>query len=363
MRRVFSSAITALMAVVVFTTNSQAETYGLKPGPVELKSVGPMTFGPSGILFIGDSKAAKIYAIDTGDSGKVVGKYAMDDLTTRIASAINVSRVTLGDLAVNPETGRAFIGVSAGGKNQIVRIAPGGKIKAIDLSNIPNSVVSVPNPPEDKEVKRGRRSRNLRNETITDIAFTGGRLLVSGLSANEAPSAVREFDFPFREGSKGMQVEIFHAAHGRSENYAAIQTFVPFNVGGEASVLAGFTCTPLVKIPIAKIGEANNVKGTTIAELGNHNKPLDMIVYQKDGSEYLLIANSSRGVMKIPTDGIDEIEGLTERVPNGNTAGQGYETVESLVDVAQLAKIDDKRGLVIIEGNRTPTYMTTIDLP
>ena len=43
--------------------------------------------------------------------------------------------------------------------------------------------------------------------------------------------------------------------------------------------------------------------GTTIAELGNRNRPLDMIVYKKDGKEFLLMSNNSRGVMKIPTDG------------------------------------------------------------
>ena len=44
------------------------------------------------------------------------------------------------------------------------------------------------------------------------------------------------------------------------------------------------------------------VIGTTIAELGNRNRPLDMIVYQKNGKEFLLMSNNSRGVMKIPTN-------------------------------------------------------------
>ena len=41
--------------------------------------------------------------------------------------------------------------------------------------------------------------------------------------------------------------------------------------------------------------------GTTIAELGAGNRPLDMILYKKDGQEFLLMSNNSRGVMKIPT--------------------------------------------------------------
>ena len=48
-----------------------------------------------------------------------------------------------------------------------------------------------------------------------------------------------------------------------------------------------------------------DAKGKTIAELGNRNKPLDMISYKKEGKDYLLMANSSRGVMKISTENID----------------------------------------------------------
>ena len=58
-----------------------------------------------------------------------------------------------------------------------------------------------------------------------------------------------------------------------------------------------------MKFPVSELKAGAQVKGTTIAELGNRNRPLDMIVYQKDGKDYLLLANSSRGVMKIPTEG------------------------------------------------------------
>ena len=40
----------------------------LTKGKVELKSAGPLAFGPNGILFVGDPQAALIYAIDTGDN-------------------------------------------------------------------------------------------------------------------------------------------------------------------------------------------------------------------------------------------------------------------------------------------------------
>ena len=46
-----------------------------------------------------------------------------------------------------------------------------------------------------------------------------------------------------------------------------------------------------------------------------------MIVYQKDGKDYLLMTNSSRGVMKIPTEGAGTAESITKPVPGGGTQG------------------------------------------
>ena len=359
------SIFVAIMASVLFVSTSAdaAEVYGLNPGPVELQSVGPMTFGPSNVLFVGDPKAAKVYAINTEDSGKSDGQYKVDDVAGQVAKTFDVDKVSVVDMAVNPATGHSYVGVNAGGKGHLARIAPDGTVSPLNLDKIGHATAVMPNPPEDKEVGRGRRSRNRRNESVTDIAYTDGKVLVSGLTGGDSPSSVREFDFPFRESSQGMQVEIYHAAHGRDEDTSAIQTFVPFNIGGEPSVLAGFTCTPLVKIPVAKIGESDKVQGTTVAELGNRNKPLDMIVYKKDGKDFLLMANSSRGVMKVSTDGLEANKGLTEKVSGGASAGQTYETIQSLKNVVQLDKVDETHALVMVQSDGGTSSLMTIDLP
>ena len=56
-----------------------------------------------------------------------------------------------------------------------------------------------------------------------------------------------------------------------------------------------------------------------MAELGNRNRPLDMVVYNKGGKDYLLMANSARGVMKVDLTDVDKSNGITERV--ADTAG------------------------------------------
>ena len=80
-------------------------------------------------------------------------------------------------------------------------------------------------------------------------------------------------------------------------------------------MLAAYTSHSAGEVcPWPNSSRAAKIKGRTIAELGNMNTPLDMIVYQKDGKDYLLLANDRRGVMKIPTEGIDQVESIATRI-------------------------------------------------
>lgn len=368
MRRMFSgSFIASLVAVAALVATTQlshaAELYGLTPGPVELKSAGSLSFGPSGVLFVGDSKAAKVYAINTEDNASGSSQeYQVDDLAGKMSAAFDGQSVSVADMAVNPETGNAFFSLTAGDDARLAKVTPDGTVTPLNLEKIAHSSVSLPNAPEDK-VRQGRRGpTNLRDSSITDLTYTAGRVLVAGLAAGDSPSAVREFDFPFNESHAGFRVEIFHAAHGRSEDSSPIQTFVPFNIGGEMSLLAGYTCTPLVKIPIAKLENEAKIEGTTVAELGNRNRPLDMIVYKQHGKDFLLMANSARGVMKINTDNLDRKEGLTEPVRGGGVAGQTYETIDSLEGVVQLDKLNDTHALVVVQKGETMS-LKSVELP
>lgn len=367
MRRTLTGSVAAIALTIGMINLSDqtcqaAELFGLTPGPVELQSAGPLSFGPSGVLFVGDAKAAKVFAINTEDEKSSSGDYQIENLGEKLSAALRGREAQVNDLAINPETGNAFLSVTAGDDAAIVRVTPDGSVSALNLQKIPHASVSLPNAPEDKVVQQGNRSRNARDSSITDIAYTAGRVLVAGLAAGETPSAVREFDFPFGEAAEGFRVEIYHAAHGQSESRAPIQTFVPFNIGGEASLLAGYTCTPLVKIPIGSFDDQATVKGTTVAELGNRNVPLDMIVYQQNGKDYVLIANNNRGVMKVSTDNIEQNRGLTEPVRGGGSAGQPYETIESLDGVVQLDKQDDKHAIVVIQSGDA-LALRTIELP
>ncbi|MFT7644045.1 MAG: hypothetical protein ACI9G1_005811 [Pirellulaceae bacterium] len=356
--------ITSLVvAVLAMPMIASAAEWGLKTGTPEIKTAGQLAFGPDGILFVGDAMSATVFAIDTQDkSGGKVSEVNIKGIDKKVSELLG-SSATIRDMAVNPATGNIFLSASQGDKPAVVRIdAATGKLSRVSLSKILFSKAVLTDAPEDKVTGEGRRRRNRRGESITDVAFHEGRVLVSGLSTADAPSTVRSIDFPFAETNYGVSLEIFHGAHGRVESSSAVRTFVPFVIDGEANLLAGFTCTPLVKFPIKSIGsKEKKVRGTTVAELGNRNRPLDMIVYKKDNKHYLLMSNSSRGVMKIGTDSLSEKEGITSKVSD-ETAGQKYETIEDLKGVVQLDRLNDSSAVIITQSD-DGTDLRSVALP
>src|SRR5207248_10807696 len=127
--------------------------------------------------------------------------------------------------------------------------------------------------------------------------------------------------------------------HGRLVTERPIRTVTTYEVDAHADLLASSTCTPRVKSPTDELKPGAKVKGVTVAELGNGNNPLDMVVYNKGGKDYLLMTNDRRGVMKIALEKIGTIDGITARV-NG-TAGLPFETIASLKGVVQMSKLDN----------------------
>jgi hypothetical protein len=136
---------------------------------------------------------------------------------------------------------------------------------------------------------------------------------------------------------------------------------VSYRIGNDPYLLAAYTCTPLVKVPVADLKAGAHVKGTTIAELGNQNRPLDMIPYSKDGRSYLLLANNRRGVMKIPTESVGDAQPITH--PVRGTQGVGYETIASLKGVVQMDKLDDNRAVILAQDQTGALNLETVDLP
>jgi hypothetical protein len=357
--------ILTLSAIVAMTTAAVGAdlTAGMKVGTPELKSAGPATFAPQGILLVGDTAGAMIFAIATGDtaSGSPAQALNVEKIDEKIASLLGTTpqEIVINDLAVNPETQSTFLTVSRGkgpdAKPVILRVDSSGKLGEFSLKDVKYSQAPLPNAP--KAESRGRQ------DVTTDLQFAGGQIIVAGLSNEEFGSQLRVIPFPFAEVGNGASVEIWHTAHGLFETKSPVRTFAVFDVGGQPNVLAAYTCTPLVKFPLSDLKPGSKVKGTTIAELGNRNRPLDMIVYQKDGKDYLLMANSARGVMKVNVENIDKTQGLTASVKGGGTAGLPYETIKDLQGVVQLDRLDKDHALLLVQAENGAKSLKAIALP
>ena len=354
-------AVAALVAAAVCAGPLFAAglTDSLHQGKPDLKSIGPLAFGPEGVLFIGDPQGAAIVAIDTGDrTAGETGAVKVEGIDGKVASllGIDTKQIRINGLAVNPASGLVYLSVTRGqGADAVpvlLRVDRKGKIDEVPLGDVKFARAALPN-----------ASTKQRQEAITGLAYVNGKVIVAGLSNEDFASRLRVIPFPFSESDKGTGVEIFHGSHGRQETASPIRTFVPYEIKGEENLLAAYTCTPLVKIPVAELKPGEKVKGTTVAELGKGNRPLDMIVYQKDGKDYLLLANSNRGVMKIPTEGIDKVNPITQPVRDTVTAGQPYDTVASLKGVEHLAKLDKDNAVILVRAAGGALNLETVPLP
>jgi len=363
--RSMTSAFFRLATGVAFSAALafSATTSGLEPGKADLKSAGSLAFGPEGILFVGDSMSASIFALDTQDTGKCpvnpCRTVEVKAINEKIAALLGTApdQIIINDVAVNPNSKNIYMSISRGrGPDAIpviLRVDNTGKISELKLDNIRHSSVALPNAPASKE---GRA--NPRLDTITDLAFVNGNVIVAGLSNEEFSSNLRSIPFPFQAASSGSSIEIYHGSHGRFETNAPVRTFLPYTIKNEQFILAAYTCTPLVKIPVSELKAGAKVKGTTIAELGNRNKPLDMISYQKDGHDYILMANSSRGMMKLDVAHLDTYKPITAQT---EVTGVPYQTLE-YKGVQQLEKFDDKNALILTDQSGS-LDLKTIPLP
>jgi len=327
---------------------------GLKTGTPDVKSVTAMAFGPKGLLFVGDSTGANIFAFDTGDT-KAAGDKPLnvEKVDSKIAAALGVTDkdVRITDVKVNPASGNVYIGAARGtgaGTAAIVKIGRDGNVTALSLKDLPFASVKIPNP-----ATGGKGPPAV----ITQMAYVDGKLIVAGLSSEEFASTLRVIPYPFKEADKGTGIQIFHGAHGRLETNAPIRTFVAYKVGQEDNIMAAYTCTPLVKIPLSDLKPGTKVNGTTVAELGNGNNPLDMIVYTKGGKDYLLVTNSARGVMKIPTAEFGTAPAITTKPPV--PGGIKYESIKELTDVMQMDKLDDGNAILLFKNGD----LKTVPLP
>ncbi len=355
-----------LLSSVMYANSSYEElTKNFKVGKATIQSLTVMTFGPEGILFVGDAKGGQVYALDVNDRKKNTSQkgFGMADVEGKLANLLGTDEkgVIIHDVVVNPISQNIYLAVSRADANLLgfwktpndisnasilLKITPEGRISEVDLGNISHSKAVVPKVIDEGKSKNYRKSDN-RTDAITDLAYHDGKLYIAGLSNEEFASALRVLDFPFGKKAQYSTIEVYHVAHGANETEAPIRTFMPYELDGKNYLLGSYTCTPFVSIPIDDLKANQHVKSKTLGEFGFGNIPLDIVHYKNKGKDYILMSSFSKALIRIDPLDIPTQEALTQPLKDGEYAVGIPHSVLSRVGVTHMDNLNEKHVLVL----------------
>jgi hypothetical protein len=330
-----------------------ATAVSAKPAGGPLESAGVLAFGPKGVLFVGDSQGATVYAFEVRDEAKdeSAEPLAIASIDQKIASLLGTTahQITVNDLAVHPASQQLYLSVTRGKGNGalpvVLRTNRSGKLETLDLGSTPFTKVSVANVYE--KGAKSKWGQDLRRMAITDLAWVDGELLIAGLSNTEFASTLRRTPYPFRDALAVNTLEIFHTSHDKYETQSPIESFLPFAIQGKPSLIAGYGCAPIASFTLADLKSKTHLRGTTLAELGGGNRPLDMIAFEKEGQRRLLIANSDRTLMSMSAEDIEKAQPMTKGVSAAYvSAGVPYLSIAQ-IGITQLDNLNSKFVVVV----------------
>ena len=294
------SLLAALAFGIGATASALASDLDIKP-----ESVTALAFGDDRTLFVGDSDGGRVFAYRLPESEAAQGSAAFNMLGfgARVAERFGVleSELLYSDIAVHPRSGEAFVALSIirGGAVEpaVLRIGTSGEINDVALEATGSTSVRLSATPGDGVTFW--RDIPATTFTITDMDYASGSLYVSGLSNGEFASTLRRIPFPFTDGSSTSSIEIYHAVHNQIETRAPIRAMAVTSLGGEETVVAAYTCTPLVTIPTDQLVDGARVRGKTVAELGYGNTPLEVVRFDAmsmsgESEPFILVVNRER---------------------------------------------------------------------
>ena len=193
------SLATLFTALSCLTIQAANWTAGMKEGKPEFKSMGPLAFGPEGILIVADTKSAAVVAIATGDTtpARDTKPLKVEGINQKIAGLLGTSadQILISDMAVNPISRNAYLAISRGRGPAavpiLIRVKAGGELDVVALDKVKVSRGELPDAPVEGVVGSANRQSNPRQESITDIEFFQDRILIAGLSNEEFASTLR----------------------------------------------------------------------------------------------------------------------------------------------------------------------------
>ena len=299
----------------------------------QVKSLGVVAFSDEGTLFAGDSLSGAVIAFDFTMESRTTDKFEINvyDIDAQIAAILGTiqSNVQLNDLAVHPKSGEVYLSVTCGHGTEalpaLIKVDAENQLHIIDLTALDMTVQDLNNLPENdrrvvlrrtgsaptaKEIAKSKRS--LRTLAIVAMEYHKGELFVSGISNEEFCSVLRRMPYPFDGKESISNIEMYHIVHDQFESRAPIRSMVVKEIDGIEQLVAAYTCSPLVLIPLDEKKDGTQVKARTIGDMGN-GQPVDMVPFNMKGKEMLFVTNNSRSPLVIPVSGLHNAKVVTDK--------------------------------------------------
>jgi len=321
----------------------------------DIKSVSRLAIGPDNVLFVADWKAARVHAITLAPAQQVPAgtTFNIFDLESILSRQVGGARVTIEDMVLRPGTAQAYVAISYGAEKKpaLIVVTNDRKARRIDLKAAKSTFTELGDAPSAKSEFWNEIPE--RSFTVTDMKWHNGEVFVAGLSNQDFASTLRRVKYPFDSKQSTTSVEIYHTGHNLIETRAPIRALSFATWGGKPYLVAAYTCTPIVTIPLEDLKDGAHVRGKTIAEMGYGNTPAGLVSYsmtEKGKKEdYLLLVNFQRGASVIPVSQVEAASagpGMNKPVPFSKTAGLDV-TPAPLAGVLRIDNLDDKSFIVV----------------
>ena len=300
----------------------------------QIKSLGVLTFSDEGILLVGDNISGAILAIDLTNERRTADKFEINvyDIDAQVAAVLGTTQgnVQLNDIAVHPKSGEVYLSVTRGHGMEafpaLIKVDAKCQIHNVDLTRLEITTQELNNTLDDtktialrgtagsaptkKEIAKSKLS--LQTLSIVAMEYYKGELFVSGISNEEFSSVLRRMSYPFNGKESISNIEMYHITHDRYESRAPIRTMMVKEIDGIDQLIAGYTCSPMVLIPLDELKDNAKVKARTIGDMGN-GQPVDMVSFNLNGQEMLFVTNNSRSPLVIPLSGLQNAKIVTDK--------------------------------------------------
>jgi len=321
----------------------------------DIKSISRLAAGPDNVLFIADWKEARVHAIDLPHvAPKAAGtSFNILDLEDLLSKQVGGAKITVEDMVARPGTAEVYVAVSYGAAKApaLIVVTNDRKARRVDLKSAKSTSIALRDAPTtDYAFWRETPERSF---TVTDMKWHDGEIFVAGLSNQDFASTLRRVKYPFDAQESITSVEIYHTGHNLIETRAPIRAMSFATLGGKPYLVAAYTCTPIVTIPLDDLKDGAHIRGKTIAELGYGNTPAGMIAYTKTEQgktqDFLMLVNFERGASVIPVPQVEAAiarPGIETLVPFGQIAGLDV-TPAPLAGVLRLDNLDEQSFVVV----------------